>query len=220
MSLLEFLFHSDNYLFTGAIVLMLLIAILEGVMSVIGAGLSELIDPLIPDFDANADYSVSENAFALSRFFSWIRLKEVPILMLFVIFLTFYGLSGLFIQGLLLNITSIFYSPWLLSLPAFFIGIYSMRIIGGVIAKVLPKDETSSISSDDLIGHIAVIVLGKANIGSPAEAKIQDKYGQSHYLMLEPEDKDMTFLQGDKVLVTARKKTYYIGTNNIPDKLK
>jgi hypothetical protein len=218
MSLVEFLFHSENYLFTGAIILMLFIAILEGIMSVIGAGLSELLDPLIPDFDS--DISISENTFALSKFFSWIRLKKVPILMLFVIFLTSYGLSGLFIQGLLLNMTSIFYYAWLISIPSFIIGIYSMRLIGGVISKVLPKDETSSLSTEDLIGHIAIIILGNASKGSPAEAKIQDKHGQSHYLMVEPEEETMHFSQGDKVLVTAKIKTYFLATNNIPNKLK
>ncbi len=219
MSLVEFLFHSNNIIFTSAVILMLLIAFLEGILVVLGMGLSNLFDSLIPDFDSNIEFEM-DSGYSLTKFFGWIRLKQVPILMLLVIFLTSFGLLGLFIQAILLNSLGILWLEYIVIIPTFIISLFSLRIIGGVIAKILPKDETSSISTSELIGHVAIITLGKATKGSPAEAKTKDKYGQTHYFMVEPENENEFFLQGDKVLLSEQNNTVFYATKNLPEKLK
>lgn len=219
MSLFEFLFHSENFFYSASLILMLLIAILEGVLIIIGVGLSDMIDSLIPDFDTEVDFSVDNDGFALSKFFSWIRLKEVPILMLFVIFLSSFGMIGLIIQVILLNISTTLWSSGIAFIPAFILAIYSLNIFGGWLSRILPKDETSSISKNDLIGHVAVITLGKARKDFPAEAKTRDKYGQTHYFMIEPSEEKIEFIQGDKVLILKEIGNIFIGTMDLPDKL-
>jgi Inner membrane protein YqiJ, N-terminal len=52
---MTFLLQDGNQLFTGALVLMFMIALLEGVMTLIGVGISDLLDNLLPDFDVDAD---------------------------------------------------------------------------------------------------------------------------------------------------------------------
>jgi hypothetical protein len=218
MSFVEFLFQANNSLYTGAITLMLFIAVLEGAMSLIGVAISDMLDPLIPDFELNI--SGSDNVFALSRFFAWMRIKKVPILMLVIIFLASFSIIGLFLQGLLLNLTGVLWSQYIILFPALTFSIYSVRICGGFISIVLPKDETSSISEDDLVGHIATITLGSASINSPAEAKTKDKHGQTHYLMIEPDEENIQFHQGEDILILGKVKYYFYGTNKLHDKLK
>jgi hypothetical protein len=106
MNLIDFLFISNNIIFTSALVLMIFIALLEGILVFIGMGLSDMIDSFIPDFDTDIDFDV-DSGYSLSKFFGWIRLKQVPILMLLVIFLTSFGLIGLLMQAILLNFIGI-----------------------------------------------------------------------------------------------------------------
>lgn len=219
MSLIDFLFSSNNIIFSSAIVLMLFIALLEGLLVLIGMGLSDMLDSLIPDFDTDFDSDI-ETEYSLSKFFGWIRLKQVPLLMLLVIFLTSFGLIGLSIQVIIFHFIGILWLQYLVAIPAFMFAIASVRIFGGLIAKVLPKDETSSISNNDLIGHIATITLGKAIKGSPAEAKVKDQSGQIHYFMVEPENENDIFMQGEKVLISSQNETLFFAIKDIPEKLK
>jgi membrane protein implicated in regulation of membrane protease activity len=217
MNLIDFLFSTYNIIFSSAIILMVFIALLEGILILIGMGLSDMLDSLVPDFDT--DYDV-DTQYSLSKFFGWIRLKEVPILMLVVIFLTSFGIIGLFIQAILFNFIGILWFQYLVAIPTFIFSIMSLRIFGGLIAKLLPKDETSSISNNDLIGHIGIITLGKAIKGSPAEAKVKDQSGQVHYFMVEPENENDIFMQGEKVLISGQNEKLFFAIKDIPEKLK
>ncbi|MGB5919449.1 YqiJ family protein [Arcobacter sp.] len=219
MSLIDFLFSNNNIIFSSALVLMIFIALLEGILVFIGMGLSDMLDSFIPDFDTDIDFNV-DSGYSLSKFFGWIRLKEVPILMLLVIFLTSFGLIGLLIQAILFNFIGILWLQYLVSIPALIFAIISLRIFGGIVAKLLPKDETSSISNDELIGYIAIITLGKATKGSPAEGKVKDKSGQVHYFMIEPENENDVFLQGEKVLISGQNEKLFFAIKDIPEKLK
>jgi len=219
MNLIDFLFISNNIIFTSALILMIFIALLEGILVFIGMGLSDMIDSFIPDFDTDIDFDV-DSGYSLSKFFGWIRLKQVPILMLLVIFLTSFGLIGLLMQAILLNFIGILWFQYLVAIPVFIFSIISLRIFGGLIAKLLPKDETSSISNNDLIGHIAIITLGKAIKGSPAEAKVKDQSGQVHYFMVEPENENDIFMQGEKVLISSQNEKLFFAIKDIPEKLK
>ncbi|XPV67844.1 MAG: YqiJ family protein [Halarcobacter sp.] len=219
MSLIDFLFNSNNIIFTGALILMIFIALLEGAFVLIGLGLSDMLDSLIPDFDTDLDFDV-DTEFSLTKFFGWIRLKEVPIMMLLVIFLTSFALIGLLIQAVLYSFLGILWLQYIVLIPTFICSIISLRIFGGIVAKILPKDETSSISKNELIGHIAIITLGKAKKGSPAEAKVRDQSGQVHYFMIEPENENDVFLQGEKVLISGQNEKLFFAIKDIPEKLK
>ncbi len=219
MSLIDFLFIDQNIIFTSALVLMIFIALLEGVFVLIGMGLSDMLDSLIPDFDTDLDFDI-DTGYSLSKFFGWIRIKKVPILMLLVIFLTSFGLIGLFLQSLLFNFIGIIWLQYIVLIPTFIFSIISLRIFGGIVAKILPKDETSSISNTELIGHIGTITLGKAIKGSPAEAKVRDQSGQLHYFMVEPENENEVFMQGEKVLISGQNEKLFFAIKDIPEKMK
>lgn len=73
MNFIDFLFNSNNIIFTSALILMMFIALLEGVLVLIGVGLSNTFDSLIPDFDTELDV---DTGYSLSKFFGWIRLNR------------------------------------------------------------------------------------------------------------------------------------------------
>ena len=66
------------------------------------------------------------------------------------------------------------------------------------------RDETESVSEKTFIGRIAVVTLGKARVGSPAQAKLRDQHGQTHYVMVEPDQPGEEFPAGTDVLLVRQ----------------
>ena len=209
--MIDFLTASQNMPFTVSLVVMLGIALLEGVATLLGAGFSHFFDTLLPEIDADVDVDLSADsnlgasevpaATPLSKLLGWLRVGKVPILVLFVIFLTGFGLIGLSIQSVLNNTIGFMLPSLVASGIAFFLALPVVRVLGGAIAWIIPKDETDAVSEKSLIGRIAVITLGTAKKGNAAEAKVRDQHGTTHYIMVEPDLADVTFTSGEAVLV-------------------
>jgi hypothetical protein len=85
------------------------------------------------------------------------------------------------------------------------------RVIGGVLKPILPRDETEAVSRDSFVGCEAQITAGTARPGKPAEARLLDRFGRSHYIMLEPDKEDDVFAPGSNVLVLKRRDAIYRG---------
>lgn len=78
------------------------------------------------------------------------------------------------------------------------------------LAAILPKDETTAIAIDDLVRRDAEIQIGTARAGSPARAKVVDRHGQAHFVMVEPHDQTVALNAGDTVLLVRREgQTFY-----------
>ncbi len=81
-----------------------------------------------------------------------------------------------------------------------------IRYSAMLIAKILPQDETTAIYSEELIGRTALIILGEAKVNSPAQARVQDQFGQTHYVLVENLETDLHFSQGQEVILTQKTK--------------
>ena len=204
--MIEFIAAPQNLPFSVALALMIGIALLEGVTAVFGAALSGLLDTLIPDLEVDMGLSDVEvqSPHALSRLLGWLRFGKVPVLILLVIFLTGYGLIGLGIQSITNNTVGFYLPSYVASIPAIVLALPIVRVFGGAIGFIMPKDETDAVSQDSFIGRIANITLGTAKAGSPAEAKLKDKYGNSHYIMVEPDNEKEEFDKTTPVLIVKK----------------
>ncbi|MEJ2640278.1 MAG: YqiJ family protein [Desulfosarcinaceae bacterium] len=223
--MITFLLSSQNLPFTVALTLMLAIAVMEGVSTLIGAGFSDMIDSVLPEMDLDVDADIDVDADMdldtdfhapgpFTRLFSWLRVGQVPVLILAIVFLTAFGLIGLFCQSTAIRLFGHLLPASLASIPALVITFPVVRISGGVLAKVLPKDETESVSEESFVGRVAVITLGKAEVGKPAQGRLTDPHGQSHYLMVEPDQDGVRFEQGTEVLIVSHQGAIYKGIEN------
>jgi len=77
------------------------------------------------------------------------------------------------------------------------------RWLGAGLARVLPRDETTAVAIDTLVGRRARIVIGTARRGHPARARVEDQHGQAHFVMVEPLD-DASLTAAAMLLLTAR----------------
>lgn len=198
-----FLLSPDNVPFVAALVLMLLIGAVEALG--IGGGLAagDGIEGL--DADVNVE---------TPSLLSWINVGRLPLLMLIVVFLFGFGMTGLIGQRIVAEVLGQ-PGPWFLAAPiAFAAALPVTRIFGRGVAKVMPRDETSAVSRDSLVGRVAVIVMGEARHASAAQARVRDQHGQVHYVMVEPDNSADVFEQGSSVLLVRYAGAKYFAIHN------
>lgn len=229
--MISFILAPQNLPFTIALAIMFAIGLLEGVSTVLGFGLSSFIDSILPDvdldFDVDADLDadvdldgdapdLSEvgSATALSRLFGWLNIGRVPVLVLLVLFLFGFGISGLVVQSVVDNNFGGLLPGVVATLPALFIGIFFMKFLGRMIARIVPKEESEAVSEKSFVGRVAVITTGRAKVGQPAQGKVYDRHGHPHYVMIEPEAAEDIFETGRQVLLVKQSGARFIAIVN------
>lgn len=202
--------------FSIALALMVLIALLEVIGLMFGVAPSGLMEGAIPDidipdFDADMDVDGPDVSAAmetsvgpLSHLLSWLCVGKVPVLVLLVAFLTAFGLIGLAMQNTLLAMFGWALPGFVAAILTLIMSLPLMRYLGLGLAKVMPKAESEAVSSEGFIGKLCVITQGVAVRGLPAQAKLKDRYGQTHYLQVEPDEDDVRFAQGAEVLIVRQ----------------
>jgi hypothetical protein len=217
--MLQMLLASENLLFSAALMLLVLIAVAEVSALLIGQSLSGTLDSLLPETEINPHTEIGavDADTALSRLLGWLRIGQVPLLMLLVIFLLNFGVLGFLLQGLSMTLLGFYLPAIVAGFATFFLVLPCVRFWGGMMEKVMPRDETTAVSADTLIGRIGVITLGTARADTPAEAKVRDEHGFSHYLQVVPDDASEELPQGSVILVISRVSgTYKVIKNSNP----
>jgi hypothetical protein len=191
------LFAPDTWPFTAATLLMLLIAIVEGIAMMVGGNVSESLQEWLPDpwDDVHGPFD---------KLLGWLYVGRVPLLVLLVLFLAGFAITGFALNMIVHRVTGA-WVPLILSVPAaFFATLPIVRIFGAGLARLIPHDQTFAVSFDTLVGRIGTIVTGTARQGYPAQAKVPNEHGQALYVMVEPEAEGMTFQSGERVLLTKQ----------------
>ncbi len=195
------LFSSPPYLPFGiGMVLIIGIALLEGLGMLIAMSPSNLLDDLLPEITGDS---------GLDRVFGWLHVGRVPALVLLVLFLGGYTLFGYGLQGVIHGLFGAHLPAWLAGLLAVPAGLTTVRGLGSLIAHIIPVDETSAVSEQSLVGRVGVIVAGTARHGLAAQAKVRDSHGRSHYLMVEPDIDHDSFDEGVQVLIVRKAGAFY-----------
>lgn len=207
--MIDFLLIRQNLPFTVSIGLMVLIALIEGLGSVVGFGLSDFLESLVPDMDWDMDTPDLNPHSGFTHLLGWLHIGRVPVMVLVILFLTGFGLTGLIVQVVSNHLTGSVLPGTLASIIAGVGTLPQVRVFGRIIARVMPRDETAAMSEAGYIGRTATIVIGKARVGSPAQAKFTDRHGTTHYLMVEPDADGEVFEQGQSVLIVSRDRTVH-----------
>lgn len=205
----NFVMMPQNMPFCVAITVVLMIALLEGVGVFLGAGVSTFLENLVPSFDFDVDTPDLEASSALGKALSWLNIGKVPVLVWIIINLLIFGFIGLMIQGISEATVGYLLPASLASLASMVIALPLVRTCINGLAAIMPEDETNAVSMDDFIGKVAVITLGKASYNRPARAKVKDRFGKSHYILVAPDNEGDNFKQGESVLIIKRDSAIY-----------
>lgn len=222
--------------FVAALALMLLFLVFEVFSLFLGASLSQLLDGMAPDLDVDIDVDIDltpdletgaldvagSSGFGdslevpdpssqgwLASALAWLTIGRVPSLIILVILLTSFGLVGLGIQTALMKVLGIALPASLICVPAIAVALISTRKSGLFLARIMPKEESDAVSQEAHIGAMAYIFRGNAQVGQPAEAKLSDRHGHTHYVLLEPDLDSDTLKQGETVLIVGKSSNTY-----------
>src|SRR5690606_7621823 len=117
--------------------------------------------------------------------------------------LTLFGLIGFAVQAAAHATTGLYLPASLAAIPAVVGGGYLTRQVSVALGRVMPNPETSAISRDRYVVRAAVVTLGRVPVGPPGQAKLRDQHGQVHYLLIEPDQQDISFAAGETVLIVG-----------------
>ena len=183
--------------FTVALLVAGGLLIIEVIGALMGAMPSDMLEGAL-DFDADAEAGEPGVAGPLG----WLGFGRVPALVIVFSLLVAFGLSGVVIQWF----ASMFLGPLpgaVASVPAFLTALPITRGLARGIARVLPSEETEASSSAGFVGRVATLGAATAKPGLPAEAKITDDHGQTHYVRVVPEE-GQALPAGSAVLLVTR----------------
>ena len=209
---MELLLAGENVAFSAALALMLVLALLEAVGMMFGASLAQTIDGMLPDvgldadmdLDADVDAGGPAGGGAFGGALSWLGVGKAPMLVLLVAFLFSFGVAGLVLQAAAQGVMGRFIPGWFAAIPALAVALPGVRYFGLAVAKLIPKEETYAVSVNSFIGNTAIITVGIAADGQPAEARLTDAHGRTHYVRVEPDQPGDSFPSGSAVRLLTR----------------
>ncbi len=144
---------------------------------------------------------------------SLLGLGRVPLLIWLASLLLTFGSIGLIGQSVIAELLgaplSAGWATLLAGTAALPLNSLAVRPLGAV----MPKDETTAITLDELVRREAEIQIGTARAGSPARAKVIDRHGQAHFVMVEPHDATIALQTGDTVLLVRREGPTFYGVH-------
>ena len=216
MNALDFFLAAENTSFAVAGIVTLAIGAMQLLGLILGLGLSEAFENLLPDaevdldaslegdidVDLDADPSLGE-ASLLGQFFGWLNVGRVPVLVLLLTFLTSFAVTGYIVQAVALGVTGLL--PSLLVGPlALAAALPATRATSRVLGRILPKEETYAISPEELVGEIATVTLGPIRRRTAGKARVMDAHGNLHFVRVRSARPDASFDVGAEVLLVRR----------------
>ncbi|QSX29279.1 YqiJ family protein [Shewanella cyperi] len=199
--MLSFLFSDPNLPYSIAIAMVVLLGIIEALAMVAGLSIMGVLDDWLP---MDNDFSADVAGGGFTGLVGWLCLNRLPLLIWLVLALCSFAISGLSINFVSVYAANVLLPTWLTLPLALFGGALGCRLLGQPLARLLPKNESSAVSIDDLCGCVGTVTLGRAVKGNPSEALVHDKYQQKHYVLVEPEHEQGEFLQGTSVVLLRR----------------
>jgi hypothetical protein len=196
-------FASETAPFAVAIGLTLAIAMIELAGLLFGAQPSALVDSALPDLDTDMELG------PLSQTLSWLSFGRLPALVVIILITASFGLCGFALQEALRRTLGFALDPWIASVPAAMGAAFITRHAGLAIARVMPREESDAVSTKAFVGRVATVFRGVAGPGSPAEAKLTDIHGKTHYLLIEPDEGESVMPEGSEVVIIRQEGPVY-----------
>ena len=210
--LLEHLLAPEVRPFAIAAATIVVLGVVEVFSMMIGASLSELLGHSI-DFD-HPDHSEG----GLVNAISWINVGGVPLLIFLLLLLGAFSITGFLIQDVARMVAGPLPAS-VASVGAVVVSIPLTRIASGVVARIIPKDETYVIGLGDLVGRVGEVVIGPLDQGPPGRVSVADAHGNRHFVWAVAAPSSKPLLQGTVVLLVDRDDTRFVAVE-ASDELK
>jgi hypothetical protein len=178
--------------FLIALVLVAALSLVQVLALALGAGLDAV--------DADVDVDGDADGGALG----WLGVGELPLSVWLIVFGVAFGAAGLLGQMALQGLRGATLPMWPATLAALAVSLPLTRGLSRVLSPLMPRDHSEAVSHESFAGCEGMITVGLARRGRPAEARVRDRFGRSHYVMVEPDADEAQFSAGSRVLLLRR----------------
>lgn len=171
------------------------------------AGLGHLFPDadLHADLDLHADIHVDADGLDFGGgLASLLGIGKLPLVVWLSFFLAAFALIGLSLQHLVAGLFGAPFGAAAASGAALLVAVPVNALITDLVGRVWPRDETTAVPIEALLGKRGTISIGTARRGSPARAAVRDHFGHTHHVMVEPHADEDAFEAGDEVLLVHR----------------
>ncbi len=189
----DFWLADENMVFAAGGFLLIGLAVLQ---------ISGLTD-FAPDLDTDVDGDLGAGDVG-DGLLSFLGIGRLPLMIWLALFLMLFTLIGFGGQQFVQSLTGGLLPPLLAGPAAALAALPLTAILARPLGRIMPKDETTAVSLDSLVGRFAWVEIGTARRGSPARAKVMDVHGHAHFIMVEPDNDDQEFHASEKLLLVRR----------------
>lgn len=178
-------------------------------------GLGHLIDHADADIDSHSDVADVGGGLV-----SLLGIGRVPLLVWLSCFLASFALLGLSVQHFVMGLFGAPFPALAATGAGLAVAVPANSVLTRLIGTVWPRDETTAVPVEALLGKRGRIVVGTASRDNPARAVVHDVHGQMHNVMVEPHDDGVSLTEGCEVLLVRREgEIFYALDGNGPIRL-
>jgi hypothetical protein len=199
----DFLLLPEYAPFVVSFGMMLVLGVFELVSLLVGLSLTEHLGAALSTH-FGLDHADGAHPGITGSCLSWLHVGRVPLLVILTLFLLGFSLAGVSLQcaahvlvGSSLNMTIAIAMAVLASL-------LFTRHAGALIARFIPAVQSRALSENEFIGAVASMVGATASKGVPGQARFIDRFGQKHYLRVEPMKDDDRLSDGMRIVIVER----------------
>jgi hypothetical protein len=181
--------------FAVAAAIMVALGGIEALTMLVGFSIGELLGK---DFGVDTDHHD-----ALSGLFLWINAGRLPLLILIILALGLFSITGFLLHGIAHGI-GVTLPAWIAAPVAATSSIPLIRIFSRGIARIIPRDESYAVSEADFVGHVGEVSIGPLDQGLPGRVRLKDVFGNWHTVAARASRDSSALPVGASVLLVDR----------------
>jgi hypothetical protein len=191
----DILLAPDVRPFAISAAIMLTLGGIELLTMIVGFSISELI---------GKDFALeTESHSAIGGLFLWINAGRLPLLILMILALGVFAISGFLLQAIAHSVGTAV-PVTLAALAAMAISLPAIRFTSRGIARIIPRDETYAVNEADFVGHVAEVSIGPLDQGLPGKVRLKDVFGNWHSVAARASPESTPLPVGASVLLVDR----------------
>ena len=168
---------------------------IELLTMIVGFSISELI---------GKDFALeTESHSAIGGLFLWINAGRLPLLILMILALGVFAISGFLLQAIAHSVGTAV-PVTLAALAALAVSLPAIRVTSRGIARIIPRDETYVVDEADFVGHVGEVSIGPLDQGLPGKVRLKDVFGNWHSVAARASAKSTPLPVGASVLLVDR----------------
>jgi hypothetical protein len=191
----DILLAPDVRPFAISAAIMLTLGGIELLTMIVGFSISELI---------GKDFALeTESHSAIGGLFLWINAGRLPLLILMILALGVFAISGFLLQAIAHSVGTAV-PVTLAALAAIAISLPAIRVTSRGIARIIPRDETYVVDEADFVGHVGEVSIGPLDQGLPGKVRLKDVFGNWHSVAARASPESTPLPVGASVLLVDR----------------